>query len=367
MIYPDPPNFITEADFIKILRFAADNDISDLHLQSGKEVVADKDGIFHKLIKKKLSISEIDTILTTCYGSTAMTSLYDGNVLDFSFEIKATNGQRVRFRVNATSCLFNGRHSVQITLRTIPTDPLPLESLNIEPEIIEAFLSKQGMVLVTGGTGSGKSTLLSSCIRHVIEQENANAKIVTYEAPIEFIYDNIKSPSSIVSQSEIPKHVRSFASGIESALRRKPDIILIGEARDRETIESSILAAQTGHMLYTTTHTNGVVETIRRLVSVFSSEEQESIVLDLISSIKMIVTQRLVPAISGGRLAIREYLVFNKEVKDELYKTDYHHIPNKIREIIVSNKTTMVDAAKIRLTNNEISDDTYQMIRRSYT
>jgi defect-in-organelle-trafficking protein DotB len=223
------------------------------------------------------------------------------------------------------------------------------------------------MVLVTGGTGSGKSTLLSSCIRHVIEQENANSKIVTYEAPIEFIYDNIKTPSSIVSQSEVPRHVKSFSSGIESALRRKPDIILIGEARDRETIESSILAAQTGHMLYTTTHTNGVVETIRRLVSVFSSEEQESIVLDLISSIKMIVTQRLVPKITEGRLAIREYLVFTKDVKDQLYKTDYQHIPNKIREIIVNNKTTMVDAAKICLDNNEISDETFQMIKRSYT
>lgn len=366
MILPNPPTFITKDNFFDILSFCVKNGVSDLHMQTGKPIVADVSGVFHTIFKKRVSSGEIESILATTYGSTAITTLYDGNILDFSYEIK-DDGSRYRFRVNATSCLFQGRHSVQITMRTIPTDPLPLSDLNIEPEIIDAFLSKQGMVLVAGGTGSGKSTLLSSCIRHVIEQEDANSKIVTYESPIEFVYDNILSPSSFVSQSEVPKHVKSFSVGIESALRRKPDIILIGEARDKETIQASILAAQTGHMLYTTTHTNGVVETIRRLVSAFPSDEHESVVLDLIASIKMIVAQRLVPAVSGGRVAIREYMVFSTEIKNELYGTEYQLIPNKIRELLLSSGNTMVNAAKKNLENNIISENTFLMIKRSYS
>jgi defect-in-organelle-trafficking protein DotB len=162
-------------------------------------------------------------------------------------------------------CYVDGHEGIQITIRTIPTAPPALSSLQLPQSIIDAIAPQEGVVYVTGATGSGKSTLLAAIIKELAENPDSNRKILTFESPIEFVYDSVEMPSAVVSQSEIPRHLPSFAAGVRNALRRKPRLILVGEARDTETINAVLEAALTGHPVYTTLHTNGVAETIRRL------------------------------------------------------------------------------------------------------
>src|SRR5262249_54022314 len=155
-------------------------------------------------------------------------------------------------------------------------------------------------------------------IRGLIESVHGCGKLLTYEAPIEFTYDTIISRRSLVAQTEIPRHLPTFAAGVRNALRRKPEIILVGESRDRETISASIEAAQTGHLVFSTVHTTGVASTIRRMVSTFEPGERNERAFSLMETIRLIVTQTLVPKIGGGRVALREYMAFTEELRETL-------------------------------------------------
>ena len=148
------------------------------------------------------------------------------------------------------------------------------------------------------------------------------------------MYDRCDTPSCVISQTEIGTQLKTFHDGIESGMRRKPDIILIGEARDPETIDSSILASQTGHLVYTTSHTNGVAETMKRLINVFPENERQAKLMDLVDSMKMVIAQRLLKTVDGGRCAIKEFLVFDKPVKDILRTTNAMNISSVLDEIV---------------------------------
>src|SRR5690606_36326794 len=143
-----------------------------------------------------------------------------------------------------------GRDAAQITMRVLPDVPPKMVDLKVDQPVIENWAPRDGIVLITGPTGSGKSTLLAAGMRMLIERGQGCGKMLTYEAPIEFVYDAIMSDKSLVSQSEIPRHLKNFEAGVRNALRRKPNIILVGEARDRETISACIEAGQTGHAVY---------------------------------------------------------------------------------------------------------------------
>src|SRR5690606_38712385 len=149
-----------------------------------------------------------------------------------------------------------------------------VQDYNIEDDVVSHWTARQDMVFGTWTTGAGKPTLQAAGSRRLLERPQGCGKMLTYEAPIEYVYDVIKSPRSLVSQTEIPRHLPDFARGVRNALRRKPEVILVGEARDRETISAAIEAAQTGHTVYTTTHTIGVAATVQRMVSTFESNER---------------------------------------------------------------------------------------------
>jgi defect-in-organelle-trafficking protein DotB len=201
-------------------------------------------------------------------------------------------------------------------------------------------------VLVTGPTGSGKSTLLAAGNRMLIESPHGCGKMLTYEAPIEFTYDTITSRRSLVAQSEIPRHLPTFAAGVRNALRRKPEIILVGEARDRETIAAAIEAGQTGHTVYATVHTTGVASTIRRMVSTFEPSERTERAFSLMETVRMIVTQTLVPKIGGGRVALREYMVFTDEIREKLLGMTYDRWPSELIAMVEKYGKSMEKAAK---------------------
>ncbi len=307
---------------------------SDVTLQTGEPIFAEVYGRLLKITRRKLSNTEVSEILNFIYGSNGSTQILSGIDIDTSYEFRPNRNERYRFRVNATGCLVEGHDAIQITFRTIPSTPPKLSELDLEPELVNALSPSQGIVYVTGSTGSGKSTLLAAIIRDLAEQTDSNRKILTYEAPIEFVYDTIDMPSTIVSQSEIPRNLPSFAAGIRNALRRKPRLILVGEARDPETISAAIEAALTGHPVYTTLHSNGVTETIRRLVNSFPANEAHSRMIDVIETIRVVVWQRLVPTLDGKRIPLREFLVFNEKLRDQLLDSKLDDITATTRQLL---------------------------------
>jgi len=217
---------------------------------------------------------------------------------------------------------------------------------------------------VTGATGSGKSTLLSSIIRSFAEDPNCNRKILTYEAPIEFVYDSVQKTSCVISQSEIPRHLPTFDAGIRNALRRKPRLILVGECRDKVTIDALLEASLTGHPVYTTVHSNGVAETVRRLVNSFPEEERNSKILDLVETMRLVIWQKLVPTVDKKRTPLREYLVFDPPTRTMLSKLDPDQVSIQTRKLVKDRGQTMYHDALKKHKEGIISDDVLEQIER---
>ncbi|WP_301100445.1 ATPase, T2SS/T4P/T4SS family, partial [Propionivibrio sp.] len=197
-----------------------------------------------------------------------------------------------------------------------------------------------------------------------IEREQGCGKMLTYEAPIEYVYDAITGPRSLVAQSEIPRHLPTFAAGVRNALRRKPNIILVGEARDRETVSAAIEAGQTGHLVYSTLHTVGVAASIRRMVSVFEPAERTERSYALIETLRLIVTQALVPKVGGGRIGLREYMVFDDNVREQLLDMPVERWTSETQRFLVRYGKTMEQSANAAFKYGLIDRRTYLLLTK---
>jgi defect in organelle trafficking protein DotB len=361
-LIPDEAQRINETELKRILKFCADNDSSDITIQTNESIFAEINGRLHKITNRKLSNPEVGALLNAMYGPNGTTQLLSGKDLDHYFEVRPNRMERIRFRVNATACLIEGHTGIQITLRVIPTIPPKLEDMDLPELLLKQITPEQGIIYITGATGSGKSTLLASIIRFIAEDPECHRKILTYEAPIEFVYDSIKKYTALISQSEIPVHIPSFAAGVRNALRRKPRLILVGESRDKETISASLEAALTGHPVYTTLHSNGVAETIRRLVGTFPKEERNGRTLDIIETVRVIIWQKLVPTVDGKRIALREHLVFNDEIRDALMEVDPINVTSVTRKILEQYGQTMAQDATRVFKEGKISESVYKRL-----
>lgn len=318
---PHEPARFTTRDLDDLLLFCIRNEASDITIQTGDMIVADIHGRLRRVTKRALSNNEVAELLNFIYGANGTAQILSGKDLDTHYEIKPSRGERYRFRVNGTGCHVEGHEGIQITMRTIPIDPPYLKDMDLPAPLREALIPPQGIVFVAGSTGSGKSTLLAGIMREILE--TGNGKVLSYESPIEFVYDNVPQPMTMMAQHEIPANLPDFPSAIRNALRRKPTYILVGEARDKETIASVIDAALTGHVVYTTVHSNGVVDTLRRMIAAFPAEERHGRAVDLIELVRVIVWQRLLPSLDGRRVPLREWLVFNDKIREELLKTKF--------------------------------------------
>lgn len=358
----DEPSRFTPVFMDRMLEHTEQLSASDITIQTGSAIYAEVYGVLIRITNRQLSNTEVGDLINAIYGPNATTQLLSGKDIDTHYEFRPNRGIRYRYRVNATACLVDGHDAIQITLRTIPTTPPKLETMNLPPDVLEALAPQEGIVFITGATGSGKSTLLASIIRELIEQEDSNRKVLTYESPIEFVFDEIETISSIVSQSEIPRHIPSFASGVRNALRRKPRLIMVGECRDPETISAALEAALTGHPVYTTLHTSGVSETMRRLVTSFSGEERLGRTIDILETIRLCIWQKLVPTVEGKRVALREYLIFNEEVRDILLESDPNTVTRVTRKLVEERGQLMTDDAKVKFEEGIISERIYKLI-----
>ena len=371
MLMDNQPDFISMEHLDIILMSAIYKGASDIHIEGKKPIVIDVHGKLYPLTSRPLAHKEVEALIKRIYGENAVSEINQRRALDPSYTLRVTSEdgnrkERHRFRVNAIGTLVGSEKAIQITVRTIPSDPPTILDLGLEQEIWDNFVSDQGIVIVTGPTGSGKSTLLAACIRGILETPEANKKIITYEAPVEFVYDNIVTDSCTIHQTEVGTNIKTWGEGIESAMRRKPNIILIGEARDPETIGNSVIAAQTGHLVLTTAHTNNVSETLRRMINVFSPEERLSKQVDLIEAANLIIAQRLVPSVDGRRTPIKEYLVFDDDVKDILLDCEPNKVAKVTKEIVMDKGLSLAHYAKKSYERGLITKETLLHFQKSY-
>ncbi len=363
--WPEEPPRFTEETVDTFLLWSVKKGASDISFQSDRPVYHELDGVLYPAIFRALDAADMAAILQKIYGPEALARLASGHDLDLSYEIRPDRYTRIRFRVNITAILSRGRDAAQITMRVLPNMPPSMADLNIEPDIIKNWSPRQGMIIITGPTGSGKTTLLAAGNRMILERPHGCGKMLTYEAPIEYVYDGVKSPRSLVAQSEIPRHLPDFAKGVRNALRRKPSVILVGEARDKETISAAIEAAQTGHAVYTTTHTTGVAATVQRMITAFEPGERSERAYALMETLRMIVTQQLVPKKNGGRMGVREWMKFPDEVREKLMDMDFLEWPPVIQRMLPNYGQSMAVSASLAFDQGLIDRRWYLLLTSS--
>jgi defect-in-organelle-trafficking protein DotB len=341
---------------------------SDLFILGSGEVWVSRFGKKVKLTNRRLTDNEARDLVIALYNNNAPSMLGAQQPINDAHEFyREVDGirNRYRFRLNAVGCLRNGRPSLTMTLRTIPSVPPPWDVYGVEKEIIEVTRAlDQGLVLVVGATGNGKSTLLASILRDRIEGPDSHTNLVTIEHPIEFVYDEIEKQTSLITQLQIGNHVKSFHDGVVNSLRMAPNVILVGESRDLETVQASLEAAMTGHGVFSTVHANNVPETFQRLVYVFPREMQQQARLDVLQPMKMIVAQRLIPTIDGKRTAIREVMIFDQEDKDRMMDSD--NIASEAFKLVDSRGRPMIMDAEEKYRDGIISEEVIKRIRMNY-
>lgn len=287
---------------------------SDLHLQVGLPPMLRVDGSLLPVSGADILTDEaVELLIFAILDEDQKQILLKDKEFDFSFAF----GDLGRFRVNA----FHERGNLAAALRLIPNEILTIEQLGLPP-IIDKFANyPRGLILVTGPTGSGKSTTLAAMI-HKINMER-NEHIITIEDPIEYTH---RSKKSVIVQREVHYDTYSFSAALRSALREDPDVVLIGEMRDLETIASAITIAETGHLVFATLHTNSAAQSIDRMIDVFPPHQQPQIRSQLSNILMAICSQRLVPAIGGGRLAASEILVATPAVRNIIREGKTHQL-----------------------------------------
>ena len=287
---------------------------SDLHLQVGLPPMLRVDGKLTPISGADLLSDEaVETLIFAILDEDQKQILLKDKEFDFSFAF----GDLGRFRVNA----FHERGNLAAALRLIPNEILTIEQLGLPPIVAKFADYPRGLVLVTGPTGSGKSTSLAALI-HKINMERAE-HIITIEDPIEYTH---RSKKSVIVQREVHYDTYSFSAALRSALREDPDVVLIGEMRDLETIASAITIAETGHLVFATLHTNSAAQSIDRMIDVFPPHQQPQIRAQLSNILMAICSQRLVPAIGGGRIAAAEILIATPAVRNIIREGKTHQL-----------------------------------------
>lgn len=312
-----------------LLAFGAKNKASDLHLSSGISPMIRVHGDMRRINLPEMSAEEVGNMVTSVMND-HQRKIYQQNLeVDFSFELPNV----ARFRVNA----FNIGRGPAAVFRTIPSTVLSLEELKA-PSIFQKIAeSPRGMVLVTGPTGSGKSTTLAAMINYINETQPAH--ILTIEDPIEFVH---QSKKSLINQRELHQHTLSFANALRSALREDPDIILVGEMRDPETIGLALTAAETGHLVFGTLHTTGAAKTVDRIVDVFPAGEKEMVRSMLSESLTAVISQNLLKTHDGnGRVASHEILIANPAVRNLIRENKITQINSVLQTGQASGMQTM--------------------------
>ena len=290
-------------DIAQLLAFSVKNGASDLHLSAGLPPMIRVDGDVRRINVDPMDHELVHSMVYDIMNDKQRKAYEEFWETDFSFEIPGL----ARFRVNA----FNHNRGAGAVFRTIPSKILSLEELGA-PKIFEDISNTpRGMVLVTGPTGSGKSTTLAGMVNYV--NENHYGHILTIEDPIEFVHESKKS---LINQREVHRDTLGFSEALRSALREDPDVILVGEMRDLETIRLALSAAETGHLVFGTLHTSSAAKTVDRIVDVFPAAEKEMVRAMMSESLRAVISQTLLKKIGGGRIAAHEIMIGTPAIRN---------------------------------------------------
>ncbi|OIP99247.1 MAG: twitching motility protein PilT [Zetaproteobacteria bacterium CG2_30_46_52] len=307
-------------DISELLAFSVKNGASDLHVSAGEPPMIRINGDMTKIKMPALDNKSVIAMVYDIMNDEQRKNFEEHKDLDFSFAL----GDIARFRVN---CFWQNR-GMSAVFRTIRTEVLTLDQLHAPPLFKELAMAPRGICLVTGPTGSGKSTTLAAMINYRNELEKGH--ILTVEDPIEFVH---QSKQSLISQREVGPHTKSFATALKGALREDPDVILVGEMRDIETISLALTAAETGNMVFGTLHTSSAPKTIDRIIDVFPASEKDMVRAMLSESLKAVISQTLLKTADGkGRVAAHEIMLGTPAVKNLIRE-------NKLAQIVSSMQT----------------------------
>jgi len=306
------------AQMKQLLDLAIERGASDLHITVGVPPALRIDGKLLPLTDIGASTPETaERLLMSIMNEEQVDRLHQRRELDFSFGY-----QKMRFRTNA----FYQKGNIGAALRLIPMAIKTLEELGIPP-ILERFTEpSQGFVIITGPTGHGKSTTLAALIETINQKRSEH--IITIEDPIEYVFEHKKS---IIVQREVGNDTNSFSRALRSALREDPNVVLVGEMRDLETIEAALTLAETGHLVFTTLHTNSASQTADRIIDVFPPHQQQQVRMQLANVLLGVISQRLLPRVQGGRVLATEIMIANSAVRNTIREGKTHQLPNIIQ------------------------------------
>jgi twitching motility protein PilT len=302
----------------ELFKLMVEKDASDLHLVAGSPPYMRISGEMEKLDLPEMTAQAAQDLIFEICNDKQKKEFITNWELDFAY----TNEPIGRFRVN----VFMQRKGIGVVCRVIPTKIKTAEQLGLPNSLLDMINCHKGLICVTGPTGSGKSTTLAALIHHI--NANQQSHILTIEDPIEFVHPSLKS---LVNQREVHNHSKSFANALKAALREDPDVILVGEMRDLETISLAISAAETGHLVFGTLHTNNAHKTVDRIIDVFPGDRQSQIRVQLSESLRGVISQSLLPKVGGGRVAVQEVMFCNKAIANLIREGKTFQIPSTMQ------------------------------------
>ena len=328
--------------FEKLEELAKNNKkISDFHIRTGWPLAYRQTGEIHKIPEVMVKAQDLQDLLSTNCNEIEMKRFQDTHELDSSVTLSG-----LRFRANFYKTI-NGPACV---CRRVESKIPDMEQFSLPQVLYDIIDMHKGLVLVTGPTGSGKSTTLAAIVNEINKTRTAN--IITVEDPVEFIH---KDSKSIVSHREVGKQTQSFAAALKAALREDPDVILVGEMRDLETVSLALTAAETGHLVFGTLHTSGAPSTINRIIDVFPPEQQAQIRAQISTSLKMVVTQRLFKTKDGqGRCGAFEVMKCTPPVQNLIREAKIHQIPSIMQTAVREGMITMDKSIQELVTSGKI-------------
>ena len=310
---------MNKEDLDKLLSFACQQDASDIHLSAGSPPIFRIHGKLRRLESTVLTGENLRSLFSSLLTEKQKQRLLEDQELDFAYAVPGV----ARFRTN----LFFQLRGEAAAFRTIPERVRTLQELQVPAGVVQLCKERKGMVLVTGPTGSGKSTTLAAMLDFI--NEHRREHILTIEDPIEYVH---KSKNCLINQRELGEHTHSFSNALRSGLREDPDVILVGEMRDLETISLALTAAETGHLVFATLHTMSAAETVNRIVDVFPPQQQRQIRAMFANAVQGIVAQRLLPTKDGrGRVAVHEILIATAAVRNLIREEKSHQLHSAIQ------------------------------------
>lgn len=313
------PKTLEDLHIDELLHVVVDRNCSDLHICSHSEPVIREDGQLKRLNYEKFTAQQTQRMLYEIISDDQVTRFEQTYELDFSYQLP----KRARFRVN----LYRDRGAVAAAFRLISNRIPTCRDLNLPPLLEQLTEKPRGLILVTGPTGSGKSTSLAAMINYI--NINKSHHIITIEDPIEYLHTH---KLSVINQRELGSDTKSFSNALRACLREDPDVLLVGEMRDTETIALAITAAETGHLVFATLHTNNAAESIDRIIDVFPPGQQEQIRVQLSNNIVAIIAQQLLPRASGpGRVPVNEIMIASPAIRNLIREGKTHQIPSMIQ------------------------------------